>query len=58
MRSASPCCIVAPPALAMRRGHLDALHRATIKKDWVFTTLDVASIPLAFVSVYVSMASF
>jgi uncharacterized membrane protein len=44
--------------LGDEEGHLDALHRATIKKDWVFITLYAASIPLAFVSVYVSMAIF
>ena len=30
----------------------------TIKKDWFFTTLYAASMPLAFVSVYLSMAIF
>ena len=39
-------------------GHLDAFHRATIKKDWFFSTLYVASVPLALVSVYASMAIF
>jgi uncharacterized membrane protein len=44
--------------LGDEEGHLDALHRATIEKDWVFPTLYAASIPSAFVSVYVSMAIF
>jgi uncharacterized membrane protein len=44
--------------LAHEDGHLDGFHRATIKKDWFFTSLYASSIPLAFVSVYLSMAIF
>jgi len=39
-------------------GKPDEIHRVTIKKDWFFTTLYAASMPLAFVSVYLSMAIF
>ena len=39
-------------------GKLDDIHRAIIKKDWFFTALYAASVPLAFVSVYLSMAIF
>ncbi|HXI99817.1 MAG TPA: TMEM175 family protein [Micropepsaceae bacterium] len=39
-------------------GRLDEFHRLTLKKDWFFTSLYAASIPLAFVSVYLSMAIF
>jgi TMEM175 potassium channel family protein len=39
-------------------GKLEEIHRVTIKKDWFFTTLYAASMPLAFVSVYLSMAIF
>jgi len=39
-------------------GKLEDIHRVTIKKDWFFTTLYAASMPLAFVSVYLSMAIF
>jgi hypothetical protein len=50
--------VSSPCRIGDEDGHLDALHRAAMKKDWVFTMLYAASIPLAFVSVYVSMASF
>ena len=39
-------------------GKLDDIHRAIIKKNWLFTALYAASVPLAFVSVYLSMAIF
>jgi len=39
-------------------GKLDDIHRAIIKKDWFFSSLYAASVPLAFVSVYASMAIF
>jgi uncharacterized membrane protein len=44
--------------LGDRDGKLDEIHRVTIKKDWFFTALYAASMPLAFVSVYLSMAIF
>jgi TMEM175 potassium channel family protein len=44
--------------LADRDGKLDDLQRIAIKKDWFFTSLYALSVPLAFVSVYVSMAIF
>jgi len=44
--------------LGDKGGKLDDIHRVTIKKDWLFTTLYAASMPLAFVSVYLSMAIF
>ena len=39
-------------------GKLDEIHRAIIKKNWFFTTLYAVSVPLAFVSVYLSMGIF
>jgi uncharacterized membrane protein len=39
-------------------GKLDNIHRVIIKKDWFFTALYAASMLLAFVSVYLSMAIF
>jgi uncharacterized membrane protein len=39
-------------------GNLDDIHRAIIKKDWFFSALYAASVPLAFASVYLSMAIF
>jgi uncharacterized membrane protein len=39
-------------------GKLDDIHRTIIKKDAFFTALYAASMPLAFVSVYLSMAIF
>jgi len=44
--------------LGDRDGSLDGIHRAIIKKDWFFATLYASSIPLAFVSIYASMAIF
>jgi uncharacterized membrane protein len=44
--------------LGDRDGKLDDIHRATIKKDWFFTSLYAASVPFAFVSVYAAMAIF
>jgi|SRR5215471_135596 len=39
-------------------GKLDDIHRAIIKKDGFFSAIYAASVPLAFVSVYISMAIF
>ena len=39
-------------------GKINDIHRRIINKDWFFTSLYAASIPLAFVSVYLSMAIF
>ena len=39
-------------------GQLDPIHRLTLKKDWFFSTLYAASVPLAFVSIYAAMAIF
>src|SRR5262249_9894680 len=44
--------------LADRDGKLDDIHRAIVKKDSFFTCLYAASVPLAYVSVYISMAIF
>ena len=39
-------------------GKVSDLHWAIIKKNWLFTALYAASIPLAFVSIYAAMAIF
>ena len=44
--------------LADKDGKLAEIHRITIRKDWFFTGTYAASVPLAFVSVYASMAIF
>jgi len=44
--------------LADQDGRLDDIHRAIIKKDGFFATVYASSVPLAFVSVYLSMAIF
>jgi|SRR6185295_8155719 len=44
--------------LGDRDGRLDDIHRAIIKKDWFFTSLYTLSVPLAFVSIYASVAIF
>jgi len=44
--------------LGDRDGKLDHVHRLIIKKDWFFTSLYGLSVPLAFVSVYASIAIF
>jgi uncharacterized membrane protein len=44
--------------LADTDGSLNDIHRAIIKKDGFFTTVYAASVPLAFASVYASMAIF
>jgi uncharacterized membrane protein len=43
---------------ADKDGKLDRLHTLTIRKDWFFTGLYGLSVPLAFVSIYASMAIF
>jgi uncharacterized membrane protein len=40
------------------RGHLSALHAASVKKSVIATLIYGASMPLAFASVYLSMAIF
>jgi uncharacterized membrane protein len=44
--------------IGKRSGELDRLHLLIIYKDSFFTTLYALSVPLAFVSVYISMAIF
>lgn len=44
--------------LGDKDGKLDDIHRAIIRKDWFFTGLYVLSVPLAYLSVYVSLAIF
>lgn len=44
--------------LGDKEGKVDALHLAIIRKDSFFTLIYAASVPLAFVSVYASMAIF
>ena len=44
--------------LGDREGKLDDMHRAIIKKDWFFTVLYAASVPTAFLSVYISITIF
>jgi uncharacterized membrane protein len=44
--------------LGDRDGKLDSIHRAIIRKDYFFTTLYAASVPLAYVSVYLAMVIF
>jgi uncharacterized membrane protein len=44
--------------LGDRDGRLDRIHVLIIRKDWFFSSLYAASVPLAFVSVYASMAIF
>jgi uncharacterized membrane protein len=39
-------------------GKLDRIHVLVIRKDWFFTALYAASVPVALVSVYASMAIF
>lgn len=44
--------------IGSRAGKLDRLHLVIIYKDSFFTALYVLSVPLAYVSIYVSMAIF
>ena len=44
--------------LADGEGKLADIHRIVIKKDFVFTTIYALTVPLAFVSVYASLAIF
>jgi uncharacterized membrane protein len=44
--------------LADRDGKLDRIHALIIRKDWFFTCLYALTIPLAFVSPYISLAMF
>ena len=44
--------------LGDRDGHLDDIHRRIIRKDWFFTSIYLLSVPLAYVSVYLSLAIF
>jgi uncharacterized membrane protein len=44
--------------LGDRDGRLDDIHRVIIKKDAFFTAIYALSVPLAFVSIYASMAIF
>jgi len=39
-------------------GRLGDIHRLVIKKDWFFSSLYALSVPLAYVSVYASVAIF
>jgi uncharacterized membrane protein len=44
--------------IGSKAGTLDRLHQLIIYKDSIFTTLYALSVPLAFVSVYISAAIF
>lgn len=48
------CAVV----IGSRAGKLDRLHLLIIYKDSIFTALYALSVPLAFVSIYISMAIF
>jgi uncharacterized membrane protein len=44
--------------IGSKTGKLDQIHLVIIKKDSFFTALYALSVPLAFVSIYISMAIF